>query len=278
MKDFFHKNGALILVIALLVSAILWVGSAIWGLSPLTNLLGVLATPFRAAANAAAVWMEDRYNYAFRYEDLLEENEILRNQLAEAQAQLRDAQDANRQNAELRELLELAKRHADFEFEDASVTARAATNWDYTLTIDKGSSTGVKVGDFVVDRYGNLLGVVRKTGLNWAEFAAVVDPSTELGVRLPRSDSSAVLEGDFTLMLRGRVKLAYLPQDSLPLAGDQVTTSGLGDQYPAGLVVGTVESLHTEDSGLTPYAVVVPAADPASIRYVFVIKSFDVVE
>lgn len=278
MKDFFHKNGILILVIAILLTAIFAVGSAILGLDPLSNLLGAASAPFREAANAVASWTEDRYNYAFRYDDLEKENEILRTQLAEALEELRDAQDANRQNEEYRELLNLAQRHADFQFEDASVTTRATSNWSFTMTINKGSSTGVETGDCVVDRYGNLVGVVGKVGLNWSEVAAVVDSSIELGARLPRSDSEAVLEGDFSLMLENRVKLAYLPENTLPLSGDQVTTSGLGDLYPAGLVVGTVEALRTEDNGLTSYAVVRPAADLEHVRYVFVIKSFDVVQ
>ena len=172
----------------------------------------------------------------------------------------------------------MAERRADFDFEDATVTARAASNWSATLTINKGSSVDVAVGDCVVDQYGNLVGVINAVGYNWATLATVADPSTEIGGRIPRTDDEAVLEGDFTLMREGRLKLSYLPENTVPISGDQVTTSGLGDQYPAGLVVGTIESIHTEASGLTRYAVVKPAADLENIRYVFVIKSFDVVQ
>lgn len=73
---------------------------------------------------------------------------------------------------------------------------------------------------------------------------------------LPRVDENAVLEGDFTLMQDGRLKLSYLEDDTGLIAGDQVTTSGLGMVYPAGLLVGTVESLHTEANGQDQYAVI----------------------
>lgn len=277
MKDFFRNNGVLILIIAVLLTAIVGVCSAILGMSPITNLLGVLATPFRAAADAVAGWTEERYNYAFRYEELLEENELLRAQLAELLKEIVDAQDANRQNALFREVIGLAERHSDFDFEDASITSRAVSNWNFTFTVNKGSNVGVEEGDCVVDQYGNLVGVVTKVGLNWSEVASVVDPSIELGARLPRTDDEAVLEGDFSLMLERRVRLSYLPENTLPISGDRVTTSGLGDRYPADLVIGTVESIHDEVSGLTQYAVVAPAADLEHVRYVFVIKSFDVV-
>lgn len=278
MKEFLHKNGILILIIAVLLTAILGVGAAILDMSPLSNLLGVLASPFRAATDAMANWIEYQYNYAFRYDKLVEENETLRTRMAELQRELTAAQDANRQNERYRELIGLAERHKDFEFEDATVTERSVSNWNFTLTINKGSNVGIEPNDCVVDQYGNLAGVVSQVGLNWAEVATVVDPSIELGARLPRTNEEAVLEGDFALMLDRKLKLSYLPEDCVPIVGDQVVTSGLGDLYPAGLLMGTVESLREEDSGFTRYAVVAPAADVEQMRYVYVIKSFDVVE
>ena len=278
MKEFLRKNGILILIIALLVAAILGVLAAIFDMSPLSNVLGTISSPFRAAANAMADWIAYQYDYAYRYDELVEENVTLRTRLAEMQRELTDALDANRQNERFRELIGLAERHKDFDFEDASVTDRAISNWSFTMTINKGSNVGIQEGNCVVDQYGNLAGVVSKVGLNWAEVATIVDPSIELGARLPRTDEEAVLEGDFTLMLERKMKLSYLPEGCVPIAGDQVLTSGLGDLFPAGLLMGTVESLHEEDSGFTRYAVVTPAADVEQMRYVFVIKSFDVVE
>lgn len=278
MKEFFRKNGILILIIALLVTAILGVLAAIFDMSPLSNVLGTLSSPLRAATNAMADWVQYQYDYANRYDELVEENETLRTRMAELQRELTDALDANRQNERLRELIGLAERHKEFVFEEASVTDRTVSNWSLTVTINKGSNVGIEPNDCVVDQYGNLAGVVSKVGLNWAEVATIVDPSIELGARLPRTDEEAVLEGDFTLMLDRKLKLSYLPEECVPIAGDQVLTSGLGDLFPAGLLMGTVESLHEEDSGFTRYAVVTPAADVEQMRYVFVIKSFDVVE
>lgn len=278
MKQFFRENGFLILLIAALLAAIIGVCSAIFGMSPLSNVLGVLTTPFRAGVDAVAAWVEDRYNYSFRYNELVEENEKLRQQVADLTKQVQEGYNAVRQNEMYRDLIGLAEKRADFEFEDATVTGRASSNWSQTLTINKGSNVEVALGDCVVDQYGNLVGIISEVGYNWSTLALVTDPTTEIGGRIPRTDDEAVLEGDFTLMLEGKVKLAYLPENTIPISGDQVTTSGLGDQYPAGLVVGTIESIHTEANGLTKYAVVEPAAELDDLRYVFVIKSFDVVE
>ena len=70
----------------------------------------------------------------------------------------------------------------------------------------------------------------------------------------------------------------YLPENAELIAGDLVTTSGRGGVYPAGLAVGHVEEVHTEASGMTRYAVIVPETDLDGLKQVFVIKEFTIVE
>lgn len=277
MKDFLRENGILLLIIAALVAVILGVSSALLGFNPISNLMGLVAAPFRAAVSSASEWVEEQYDYSFRYEELVEENAALKERIAELEEEIRQAEDANRQNELFRELIGLAEKRADFDFEDATVTTRATSNWSATLTINKGTNVEIAEGDCVVDAYGNLVGVITEVGFNYSVISTIIDASTEMGGRIPRTDDNAVLEGDFTLMREGCLKLSYLPENSQPLSGDQITTSGLGDVYPSGLVVGTVQSIHTEADGLSRYAVVAPAAELDDLRYVFVIKDFDVV-
>lgn len=79
-------------------------------------------------------------------------------------------------------------------------------------------------------------------------------------------------------MQEGKLKLNYLPDSAQLVSGDEVLTSGRGEVYPAGLVVGQVEGVFTDPSGMTRYAVVVPDVDLEQLVEVFVIKSFDIVE
>ena len=95
----------------------------------------------------------------------------------------------------------------------------------------------------------------------------------EMGGIITRTNSAGVLEGDFALMKEGRLKLSYLPDGAQLVAGDEVLTSGKGDVYPSGLVVGHVEEVLTDASGMTRYAVIVPETDLNSLEQVFVIKS-----
>ncbi|MBP3485377.1 MAG: rod shape-determining protein MreC [Oscillospiraceae bacterium] len=278
MKRFFRENRGLLLLCALLLTGVLWALSVLGGGSLLSAVVNLLVTPFRSASGAVAGWVEEGYDYAFRYEELLRELEAVKERNAQLEAAARAGEDAVREADRLRDLMGLAERRADFEMEAASIVMRTSSSWQATVTLNKGIRQGVAQGDCVVDQYGNLVGVVRSVDFNSCLVATVVDAELELGGRVARTDADAVLEGDFTLMLEGRLKLSYLPADTELIAGDQIVTSGVGMLYPAGLVVGAIRSVHTEADGLGRYAVVEPTAHLDELKYVYIIKEFEVVE
>lgn len=274
MKRFFHNNGFLIVLAALLLAGLLAVGISFFGVNPLANVGEIIATPFRNLSASIAEWTQNRYERAFRYDELLAENEALKQQLADLEADARAGQDAVREVERLQDLLGLAEDRPELVYQDAMITRRSSSNWDSDLTLNVGTADGVELSDCVIDQYGNLVGVVTEVGVNWALVSTILDPDVELGARIARIDEDAVLEGDFSLMMEGKIKLAYLPAATKLVSGDQVITSGLGGIYPPGLKVGTVYELYTEVDGLSRSAVVTPAADLDSIRYVFVITDF----
>ena len=133
-------------------------------------------------------------------------------------------------------------------------------------------STATRVG------MGNLVGVVTEVGLNWCTVATVLDTQAQFGATVFRTGEAAVAMGDLSLMSSGKVKLNYLSGTNPPVGGDLVLTSGLGGYFPSGLVIGSVEDVRTDDSGLTQYAVVQPNVRPESLVQVFVITAFDIVD
>jgi rod shape-determining protein MreC len=280
VKKFLRQNGILLLVIALLLTILIGVSSAFLGgnANPLTNAANTIATPFRNGVSAALDWAEGVYNYVFYRDELERELDELRRQVAALEDQVRQGQEASLENDRLRALLDLQERRRDFVFETAQVTTRSTSNWTSTLTIGKGSAAGLQAGNCVVTETGVLVGVVSEVGLNWATVSTIINTDIEMGGIVTRTYSAGILEGDFALMGQGKLKLDYLPDGAQLLSGDEVLTSGKGDVYPSGLVVGQVDSLFTDSSGMTRYAVVLPAADLSSLTQVFVIKDFDVVE
>lgn len=280
MKKLFESNGGLALLIALLLAALTLVVSLFFtGSDPIANLVGVVTSPFRSAGASVADWFERSVERKYQTEQLETEVERLRQELVKMEANAREGEQAIEENKNLRALLGLREKRRDLsDFESAYITAHTLSNWESSFTISKGTQHGVEVNQCVIDAYGNLVGVVSDTGLNWATVTTLVDTNLDMGGMVARTDVAAILEGDFSLMEQGRLKLSYLPEGTELLAGDEVVTSGRGGVYPSGIVVGTVESVQNDPSGMTRYAVVVPKTDLNGLKQVFVIKSFDIVE
>ena len=238
MKKFFREHGIWVLFATAVIAVSLSLMSFFSNTSsPLSNLAGIIASPFRSAYTAVTGWITDKQNY---YQDVT------------------------------------ALENYDLELETASVTERTVTNWTSSLTLNIGTDHGVEVNDCVIDETYALVGVVSEVGLNWCTVLTIVDTDTSLGAQVFRTKDLGLAVGDFSLMRENRLRLDYLPADCQLLGGDLVVTSGLGGYYPSGLSVGTVEEVQLSDSGAASYAVLEPAADFDSLVEVFVIKSFDI--
>ena len=246
--------------------------------SPLANLTGVLASPFRSAYTAVATWFNDKQAYYKDVKALEEENAALKQAIAEMEETVRQAQADRDENVLLRQLLDLRAQRRDLtDFEAATITEHSVTNWASSLTLNKGTSHGVEVGDSVIDATGALVGVVDEAGYNWCTVLTTVDTDTSLGARVFRTKDLGLAQGDFALMGENLLRLDYLPSDCELLSGDLVETSGLGGFFPSGLVIGYVKEVQLDDSGAASYAIVAPAVEFDQLTEVFVIKSFDIV-
>lgn len=280
MKDFFRHNGILLLVIAGLLTLITVAASFLLGgtANPVAGVVGFVTTPVRDGLNSVVNWVEDRYDRAFKYEQLLEQNEELKKRNAELEGEIRAARSAIEENQRLRDFSGLTQKRRDFVAESATITAWGSSNWDSSFTISKGENMDIAPQNCVVDQYGNLVGVVTTVGPNWATVTTVVDTATNMGALIARTDTAAILEGDFALMGEGKLKLTYIPENTDLIAGDEILTSGKGGVYPSGLVVGTVSEVGGDPSGTGRVAVIEPDTDLKNLRQIFVIKEFDVVE
>lgn len=277
MKNFFNKTGIWILAAAVVIVLTLSILSAT-GTGLLNNIAGTIASPFRSAGAAISNWFGSISDNFDSVEALQKENEELRKRVAQLEDANRQAETDSQENERLRSLLNLRQQRRDFTFESAKVTQYENSNWASTLTLNRGTSSGVAVNNCVVNETGALVGVVTEVGLNWCTVATVLDTQAQFGATVFRTGESAVAMGDLELMQSGKLKLSYLSGANTPVGGDLVLTSGLGGYYPSGLVIGAVEDVRTDDSGLTQYAVVQPTVTPFSLVEVFVITAFDIVD
>ena len=253
MKEYLKKNGIKLGVIVLAVVLVaLLAGQVLGGRADfLTNAIVTVREPIRQAASSVSSLLDNIYGYLFEFEQLKAENESLRVQLAEAQAEARAGQDARDENERFRNILGFAEKHSDFVMETARIVSWSADNWGSSFTISKGLRNGIEVGDCVVNEYGALVGA---------------------------DGSAAMLMGDYTLMRQGQVKVTWLTEGAQLFLEDDVLTSGSGGLIPQGIVIGSVASIQSEAGGQTEYGIIQPAVDLDTLVQVFIIKEFDVTE
>ncbi len=281
MKRFFKFRVFGFFVIAVIIAAVTLITVNTRGNPGIfTNTLTSLSKPFRTVAVSVAKTFESIYGYIYKYDTVQDENERLNDEIARLQKEYRDYIDVSNENERLRELLNLKSRYPNYEkYDTASVISWNASIWVSSFTINKGSyNSDVKSGDCVITEYGDLIGVVSDVGPNSSTVVTVVDTTFSVAAYIERNDERSIATGDFSLMKDGLLKFDIFLDTMDIIAGDIIITSGSESMLPAELVVGTVQEVLTDDTGLSRYATVEPAADLSSLSDVFLITSFEVAD
>ncbi len=273
MRNLFSTRVKVILVIAALLTA----GLAI--LSGITNttimdlaVQGVLA-PFRSAATTLTSTAEKYYSYMFRYEALAVENETLKAQIAEMEDVARQADSTARENERLRNGLNLVATREDFVLVDAYIIGWSSTDWENTLTINRGTNAGIQENMCAITDNGEVVGLVTDVGTNWAEVTTVLDSTLEISGTIATSGYNGMVKGGYVDGYETLLQMNYLPSAAIIRNKDQVVTSG-STVYPRGLIMGTIVDAGFEETGIAKFALLDPAAEISSLEQVFIITQY----
>lgn len=170
-------------------------------------------------------------------------------------------------------MLELKEEYNNYKFSPPCTVIARTTNDPYgSFTVDKGANDGIKPGDPVVTETG-IVGVCFEVSPSTSKVRTLYSPKTAVGVYTVRTKAEGIAEGGYDLAINGRIRMSYISKESDIREGDVIVTSGSAN-YPAGQLIGTVESVEMEQNGLSKFAVIIPAEDPNTITSVFVITDY----
>ena len=245
--------------------------------TPITNLMGVIVTPFEKAVNWVGDGVGGFFDYFKGYDDLEKENQRLWDRISEYEQMEAQYYAAISENKELRKLAQLKQRRSDLTFEMCSVVSLVSEGYTSTFTINRGTSDGISVGDCVMTDAG-FIGYVSTVGLKSAQVVTLVNIETKIACLVSRTRQAVVAEGDFVLAANGQLKLSYIKNDADLKVGDIIETSGAGENYPKGIIVGVVKEIKSESHGISKYAIIEPSVDIYRLTTVFVVKDFEITE
>lgn len=274
MKKFFNTRVRVVIIVAVILTAALSILSGVSGTSIPDMLVQGVLTPLRAGANALTNQVEQYYSYIFRYEALLAENDQLKQQLAEMEDEARQADSVERENARLRELLELTSIHEDYELVDANIIAWSSTDWTNTLTINRGSNAGIEPDMCAITANGQVVGLVTEVGTNYAVVKTILDSTLEISATIASTGNNGMVTGGYIDDNAKLLKMDYLPSSAIILNKDQVVTSG-STVYPRNLIIGYIVDAGFNDTGVAKYAIVEPATDIDSLEQIFILTNYN---
>ena len=273
MRHLFNTKLKIIIILAVLFTAVLAVMAGLTNRSvPELLVQGVLA-PFRAAATSLTKTAERYYSYMFRYEALEAENESLKEQIANMEDAARKADATERENARLRNQLSFKETHETYDEVDAYIIGWSSTDWSNTVTINRGSNAGIEENMVAITDVGEVVGLVTQVGANFAVVKTVLDSTLEISATITTSGYNGMVSGGYIEGNEKFLQMDYLPSSSIIRNKDQVVTSG-STVYPRGLILGHVVDAGFKETGVAKYAVLEPAADISSLEQIFIVTNF----
>ena len=274
MRDFFKSGkGKLLLAAVAVLLGMLFFSARSGGLGTWPQqALSLALYPFQKLAEVttgavsgwAEVFLGARENY--------EENVRLREEVAALQNELARYQSLEQENGRLREMLDIRQENPGLTLLDAAVIARDPADFS-AFTIDRGSLSGVSLYDPVMTSAG-LVGYVGELSLTTARVTTLYSPDCNVGAAAADTGDAGNVTGELTLAREGLVRMELIPRDAGLSAGSLLTTTGLTGSFPEGILVGEVVDVQMEESGISLWAAVRPAADIEGASSVFVVTDF----
>ena len=203
------------------------------------------------------------------------DNDYLRKQIAYSHQWQTRVNELENEINELKDVLGIQEVYTDLTLIPTKVKARSLEKWDQSFTIDSGSADGVLVGDGVISPYG-LVGKVISVSEQDAVVTSILanNDNSQVSVKIEISKGTyaqGILSSyDYNTDLFS-VKLL---DTSFGIAQEmQVSSSGLGGVYPAGLLVGKVDSIKQGSDTLGSIVYVKSMVNFNDLKYLSVVKN-----
>lgn len=200
---------------------------------------------------------------------LRQQNAELQAQMAQLQARVVELQENESEIRILSALLNYAQTRPENQYLAANIIGRDTSPFLNYLILDVGTDVGVRRGMPVVTNQG-LVGLIVEVTCCAAKVRLVVDPASAVNARMQNSRDDGIAVG----LLGGGLEMEYLPQQAEVKPGDIVITSGLGGEFPEGLLLGTVNAVQKQDYEVLQKASLTPSVDFARLEIVLVITNF----
>ncbi len=241
--------------------------------SPLKAIANVTIIPMQKGINRIGMWFSDLNDNFVTLQEMKKENKALKEKVDTLTIENNDLQQEKYELERLQELYQLDQNYSEYEKVGAYVIGKDSGNWFSTFTINKGSNDGIKE-DMNVMAGSGLVGIVVKTGPNWATVRSIIDDKSNVsGMTLTTSDR-CIVEGSLSLMEDGKLRFEQLENNDHEIkVGEQIVTSHISDKYLQGILIGYISEINVDSNNLTRSGYITPVVDFKNLQEVLVITT-----
>jgi rod shape-determining protein MreC len=273
---------------------------------PAHNLTLTVSAPLEGVLYDAVHPIDNIYEGIADRGDLVRENEELRAEVERLQAELAARENNDQRIAALEDALGVKLNRPDDKLLAANVVAQDPSGQKRLIAIDRGSGDGIEEGMVILSRSGSLVGTVATTYNDYAWVRLITDPDSAVNAQVevgpaeagtsndvltgpsetpgastapsstpaPTTTETTSVRGVADGDLRQGIILDLLPPDANIPKDTLVVTSGLGGNYPAGILIGSIKDIQQRPQAAFKKAVLEPATQLSSLETVLVLVSF----
>lgn len=245
-------------------------------LSAIGNAALAIVTPLQEAVSKVTHPIGNFFSTLVHLPSIRDDNQALRARVAELEEEATTFNADQRRLSELESLLGLQESFsAKVQTQAAEVISNGASNFEWSIIIDKGSSDGFAVDMPVVASAGLVGHIVRVTPTS-SFVQLILDPESSVGGLFDVSGETGIVRGQGANDLRVELvspDVVVSPDENVVTAGFRFDDGTRQSLYPPNVLIGSVSRVFTDDSGLSKFVTIRPAVDFTSLTAVLVVTS-----
>ena len=195
-----------------------------------------------------------------------QQNEELQKELDYLRTKVAALQEVELENARVKKMLDF-RDTTEQKLLPAHVIAQDVSNDYFGIRIDRGLQDGVQVGMGVISPSG-LVGRVLRAAAHYSDVLTLVDPTSNIDSVIQRSRARGIITGQNKQL---SCKMKYVDRQEDVQVGDTVVSSGFGDIFPKGLLVGYVTAVIPNPNGILQTITIKAAVDIYRLEEVFIV-------
>lgn len=224
-----------------------------------------VVAPFQKMISKTNEFLCDIWRHYFFLISVADENDRLREQAQQTTALKHRFEELRQANARLRELLALGQE-VEHPVQAAQVVGKDPSPWFQTVLIDKGRDHGVDIGLPVINPQGIVGLVVEVTG-GYAKVMLITDPNSAVDAVVQSNRARGIIKGGTS----GYCIFNYVLRKHDLHIGDTVVSSGMDGVFPKGLVIGRIDDIVKQESGIFQEVTVQPLVDFERLEEVLIV-------